>query len=256
MKKFIMKFIKSSVSIELSRKIYTALSRNVLRDSSIRHSLPSIAYSKEDMSASAELIELLVDAVKVATNTTLECGKSDLPDSPYLNVFPGEHYRLINAIARVSKANNIVEIGTYTGMGTLSLKAGLPNVSVLTYDIIKWDALDLPSHFDPSDFNEKLVQIIGDLSQDEFFNDNFDNLNNADIIFMDAPKDDKFEYEMADKLTRLTPKEFRLLILDDIQFVNMIDLWRNIKSPKLDITSFGHFSGTGVVDISNGLEWH
>jgi hypothetical protein len=33
----------------------------------------------------------------------------------------------------------------------------------------------------------------------------------------------------------------------------MIDLWRSIESPKLDITSFGHFSGSGLVDISKGL---
>ena len=60
---------------------------------------------------------------------------------------------------------------------------------------------------------------------------------------------------MAEKLSTLTHKKFRILILDDIQFVNMIDFWRKIKSPKLDITSFGHFSGTGIVDISNGLDW-
>jgi len=35
----------------------------------------------------------------------------------------------------------------------------------------------------------------------------------------------------------------------------MIDFWRSIRSPKFDATSFGHFSGTGVVDISNGFEF-
>ena len=255
MKQLVVKAIKSYLSKELSRKMYSALSQNVLRDNRIRHFVPSIAYSREDIVTSAELVELVADAVKVAAKTQLTCGKTDLPDSPYLNVFPGEHYRLINAIAKVSKAKKVVEIGTYTGMGTLSLKAGLPDISVVTYDVLKWDALGLPSHFNSSDFNEKLRQIIGDLSQDEVFKENFDILNDADIIFMDAPKDDKFEYAMAEKLSTLTHKKFRILILDDIQFVNMIDFWRKIKSPKLDITSFGHFSGTGIVDISNGLDW-
>jgi hypothetical protein len=116
--------------------------------------------------------------------------------------------------------------------------------------------LGVPSHFSSSDFDEKLRQIIGDLSQDDVFKENFDILNDADIIFMDAPKDDKFEYKMAEQFGKLKQKEFRILILDDIQFVNMIDFWRRIKSPKLDVTSFGHFSGTGIFDISNGLDWH
>lgn len=255
MRKLILKAISACLSKEVSRKIYSALSRNVLRDNSIRHFVPSIAYSREDIVTSPELVELVADAVKTAAKTHLDCGKSDLPDSPYLNVFPGEHYRLINAIAKVSEAKKVVEIGTYTGMGTLALKAGLPDISVVTYDVVEWDNLGVPSHFSSSDFNEKLRQIIGDLSQDDVFKENFDILNNADIIFMDAPKDDKFEYKMAEKLGKLTHKKFRILIVDDIQFVNMIDFWRKIKSPKLDITSFGHFSGTGIVDISNGLDW-
>ena len=34
----------------------------------------------------------------------------------------------------------------------------------------------------------------------------------------------------------------------------MIDLWVSIESPKLDVSSFGHWSGTGLVDISEGLQ--
>jgi hypothetical protein len=52
----------------------------------------------------------------------------------------------------------------------------------------------------------------------------------------------------------LRKKTFKLLIVDDIQFVNMIDFWRSISSPKLDVSSFGHWSGTGIVDISEVLK--
>jgi predicted O-methyltransferase YrrM len=109
--------------------------------------MPSIAYSREDIVTSTSLVELVADAIKTAAKTHLDCGKSGLPDSPYLNVFPGEHYRLINAIAKVSKAKKVVEIGTYTGMGTLALKAGSPEISVVTYDVIKWDC-SLPRQVD------------------------------------------------------------------------------------------------------------
>ena len=33
----------------------------------------------------------------------------------------------------------------------------------------------------------------------------------------------------------------------------MINLWNSIKSPKMDISSVGHWTGTGLVDISNGF---
>jgi hypothetical protein len=30
--------------------------------------------------------------------------------------------------------------------------------------------------------------------------------------------------------------------------MNMIGIWRGIRHPKLDLTSFGHWSGTGLVE--------
>ncbi|WP_341884141.1 hypothetical protein [Synechococcus sp. UW140] len=46
----------------------------------------------------------------------------------------------------------------------------------------------------------------------------------------------------------------RWLLLDDIHLLPMVECWRSISSPKLDLTSFGHWSGTGIVDISLGLQ--
>ena len=38
------------------------------------------------------------------------------------------------------------------------------------------------------------------------------------------------------------------MVLDDIRFAGMQDLWKNqISFPRIDLGSFGHFSGTGVV---------
>ena len=73
---------------------------------------------------------------------------------------------------------------------------------------------------------------------------------NADIIFMDAPKDGIFEPKMVEILLKLTPKKDRILVMDDIWFDCMQPLWRSIKCPKIDITSLGHWSGTGIVDLS------
>jgi|TARA_B100000959_G_scaffold270647_1_gene317800 predicted O-methyltransferase YrrM len=255
MKILILKTIKKLLGIKKARKLYGFLAKSVLRDNQIRHYEPSIIYSKEGVTTTPKLIELVADSAKIASNLELSCGKEDLPDSHFLNVFPGEHYRLLNAIVQVSGAKKIVEIGTYTGMGSLALKAGFNDVNVTTFDIFEWNKLGLPSHFDKSDFSDNLKQIIGDLSETSVFEKHLKILNEADLIFMDAPKNDKFEYTMATKFAKLECKDNKLLILDDIQFVNMIDFWRSIKSPKVDASAFGHFSGTGIVDISNGFKF-
>ncbi|WP_198243807.1 hypothetical protein [methane-oxidizing endosymbiont of Gigantopelta aegis] len=74
------------------------------------------------------------------------------------------------------------------------------------------------------------------------------------LFFCDGPKDGHFEYQFISYLTKLKPKKGRVLMLDDIRFKNMIDLWFSIDSPKLDMSSFGHWSGTGLVDMSDGLK--
>jgi hypothetical protein len=37
-------------------------------------------------------------------------------------------------------------------------------------------------------------------------------------------------------------------MFDDTRVLNMIEIWRRLNRPKLDLTSFGHWSGTGLVD--------
>jgi hypothetical protein len=39
-----------------------------------------------------------------------------------------------------------------------------------------------------------------------------------------------------------------IVIFDDIRLMSMVYIRRSIDKPKLDITSFGHWSGTGLVE--------
>ena len=241
---------------EYARIIYTILSRKLLRDNDIRDIRPSLIYSLEKSKTSDHLIEISANAIKRASIVTLRCGEKNLSDSKFLNEFPGEHYRIISSIVNVTNSTKVVEIGTYTGLGTLSIKEGFKKEgSIKTFDIIEWDKLNIASHLNENDFKDgSIKQLIGDLSDNNFLNKNIDILNEAEIIFMDAPKDNKFEYRMMNQFLKLEKKQNKLLILDDIKFINMIDLWRSIKSPKIDLSSFGHWCGTGIVDISNKLE--
>jgi hypothetical protein len=39
-----------------------------------------------------------------------------------------------------------------------------------------------------------------------------------------------------------------ILVLDDVRLWTMLKFWRELALPKLDFTSFGHWSGTGLAD--------
>jgi len=218
--------------------------------------MPSLICSIDDDPATqgcSGLIQQVIGAASIAAGLVLD-ENPRLNDSHFYNVFPGEHYRLLAALVRSCQAKEVVDIGTYTGMSTRVLLDASSHVRVRTYDIIPWDQFD--SHLQEKDFRSgRLQQHLLDLSDPAVFESNKSALCNADIIFCDAPKDGEFEYKFLLSLSkaRLTSKP-RLLVLDDIHFLNMKNAWSGIRSPKFDATCFGHWSGTGIVDISDGLE--
>ena len=216
----------------------------------IRHQEPSYICSlDDDVTPNDFLMQTTVLAVHEAWKTPVTGTNPDKPDSRFYNVFPGEHYRLLKALAKNLNPKKIIEVGTYTGMGTLALHQGCPTAELFTFDVIPWE--DFDTHLD----NVDATQFLSDLSNPEEFDHYFPYLDSADLIFVDAPKDGKFEYAFAELLTKLTPREKRVIVFDDIRFTNMMLLWRGVKSPKLDISSFGHWSGTGMVDASEGFKW-
>jgi hypothetical protein len=75
-----------------------------------------------------------------------------------------------------------------------------------------------------------------------------DTLLAADLIFVDAAKDGHMEREFIELFKRTPFKNPPIVIFDDIRFPEMCLIWRDIEKPKLDISSFGHWSGTGMVD--------
>lgn len=231
--------------------LYKENSLRVLNNPSlIRHFEPSLICSADDDSRPNQyLIDLAVSGIQIASRESIENFDVAISDSIFFNVFPGEHYRLLKALTKILNPEVVVEIGTYTGMGTLSISQGMKTGLLHTFDIFPWDSM--MSHLNANLMDgTKITQHLSDLSLDGQFEKYKEILDQADLIFLDAPKDGVFEYKILDLFQSLKPKEGRLLIIDDIRFINMIELWRGIKSPKLDVTSFGHWSGTGLVDLS------
>ena len=48
-------------------------------------------------------------------------------------------------------------------------------------------------------------------------------------------------------------KKNTLLVFDDIRLWNMLEIWREIRHPKIDLTSLGHYTGTGLVDWNGDI---
>jgi len=240
------------------RNIFAAVKAERYLRQKVRHLMPSLMWSADDEpTLSKKSFDLVLKAAQEAFMRPIRPHSSEQTkrgDYKFLNVFPGEHYRLLSSIVSVSGAKNVVEIGTSTGMGTYAIKCAMsqPDAKVTTFDIRSWSEFD--SHLSVTDFDLGLItQILEDLSEQRSFENNRGTLNSADLIFLDGPKDGVFEYRFSRLLTTLEPKPNKYLILDDIRFLNMSRLWKSIASPKMDLTSFGHWSGTGLVDISQSL---
>ena len=165
------------------------------------------------------------------------------------STWPGEHYRLLAALVDVLQPQTVVEVGTYQGLSALAMLERLPEGAVLTtFDVLPWGQIE-GSYLRQEDLvSGQLVPIAADLSQPTIAVEYAGLLRQADLIFLDAAKDGSLEQRLLDNFDALGLQEGALVVLDDIRLWNMLHIWRSIRRPKLDLTSFGHWSGTGLVD--------
>ncbi len=222
---------------------------------SARHVIASSFMSLDDDEATQTFFSFpeslkILDAIKFASYSKIE------PDFEYANIFPGEHYRLLSGLIHCLNPLVLVDIGTYRGSSArVMLDFSSDAAEVHTYDLYDYLSFDWTvlkeSDFYPSG---KLKQHLVDLIDSNSFELHRDNLKRADFIMLDGPKDGNFEENFLHKLKNIeSTGKSKWLFIDDIRFDNMQDLWRSIKSPKLDISSFGHFSGSGLVNMTEGL---
>ena len=162
--------------------------------------------------------------------------------------WPGEHYRLLAGLVAHLRPRTIVEIGTHTGISALSLLKYLPPAGTLvTFDLIPWDKVP-GTCLEPGDFADgRLSQRIANLADPAMFHQQAPLLSKADLIFVDGPKDRRFEPALAAHLNTLAFGNAPWVIFDDIYDLNMLRFWRELSRPKIDISSFGHWTGTGLV---------
>lgn len=73
-------------------------------------------------------------------------------------------------------------------------------------------------------------------------------ISQADLIFIDATHDGALEERLIQNFEKAALKRTYLLF-DDIRVWTMLRMWRDLRIPKLDLTSFGHWSGTGLARL-------
>ena len=216
-----------------------------------RHAEFSMIMSLDDEIGrpSPYLLEVALKASAEATNISLAEISARLSEAPlYTDVWPGEHYKLLAGLVKVLQPNLVVEIGTAAGLSALSLKKFLaPTAKVATFDIVPWQQFP-GAVLQAGDFADgMLVQHVSDISDKNTCNQYAPLLSQAELIFMDAAKDGMMEQKILDNFKTISFVRPPLIVFDDIRVWNMLKIWRLITMPKIDLTSFGHWSGTGLV---------
>ncbi len=239
-------------TVELSAEQKEQAEAEIFLANHVRHYLPSYLLSLDDepFQPSSRLIEIALDASRKAFSLDLSQVAAPFYKElqVFMNTYPGEHYRLLAALMDVLQPKTVIEIGTYQGAGCMAMKSALPEGSrIYTYDIIPFDQIT-GCGLTATDFDEKMEQRIIDLSDPKQAESQMDILENADFIFADAAKDGVMERAFIALFDRVKFKKPPIIMFDDIRFVNMTQIWREIRHPKMDISSFGHWSGTGLVE--------
>jgi predicted O-methyltransferase YrrM len=202
-----------------------------------------------DSKQAAQMLDLALAAARDASAVDLRDVADRISHGPrWPEVWPGEHYRLLTALAARLQPRTVVEIGTFLGLSALAIRKGLPaGGKVVTFDVLPWDSF-AGTCLRASDFADgRLEQVVGDLADPQCFHAHAPLLQGAGMIFLDGPKNRSFEQAFLRQLAEIRFSSPALLVIDDIRLWSMLDIWRGIAFPKLDVTSLGHFSGTGLV---------
>jgi len=221
----------------------------------VRHSEYSMLFSADDDKGkpSNRLLDIAMESTKYAMGVNLDDIAERTKQGYFLNVWPGEHYKLLAGIVNTLKPKLVIEIGTEKGLSALCIKKYLPSQSkIVTFDIISWKEYPGGSYLNEKDFADgSFAQYTDDLSTKEGLQKHAELLKNADLIFVDAAKDGTQEQRFIDNFKTIKFAAPPIIVFDDIRLWNMLKIWRNIPLLKLDITSFGHWSGTGLVEWQN-----
>lgn len=192
---------------------------------------------------------------------TLQSTREFLFDNPGIASFtdvrdpPGkEHYYFLASLGLQVQNKKIMELGTHHGRSAYTMDYGNRknnnNNKIITYDI---NRIILEGIFE----NTNIDYRIEDLFEPNDREQNKEHILSSDIIFIDIdPHEGIMEYDMY---LWLKDNDYKgILLFDDIHLGaghmgittgnSMQQFWDKIEDQyKIDLTSVGHWSGTGLV---------
>jgi len=160
--------------------------------------------------------------------------------NPFCKYFLGtdEHYRLLSHLSwQLERGETVVDVGTFLGFSALALSHN-QTARVISYDISQ----SIPATSDSfTPLHRATIDFrLGDVLKD------LPSLLHAPLMFLDTNHDGTFEREFIQELQRL--KYQGIVLCDDINLNDeMRAFWADVSLPKIDLTSVGHWSGTGAI---------
>lgn len=152
-----------------------------------------------------------------------------------------EHYRLLKYFAK-NIDGPIIEIGTHCGTSAVAL-ANSTEHDVITYDIVDVKENNL-SHIKNLTF--RICEFTADVDYKE-------KILNSKMIFIDAPHTGEFEQMCYQWLVDNNYKG--ITIWDDIHLNEEMEIfWYGVEQNKMDVTDYGHATGTGIIFFSDDVE--
>ena len=173
-----------------------------------------------------------------------------LVDKNYYDLKSGQQeYRLYSYLSTLFNNITILDIGTLNGRSAISLSHN-ENNKVISYDIM--DRIKNLDHkiYTKSNIEFRIKNVLDDLNK-EF-------IKNIKIIMIDIDHFYIIEKMIIDKLKELDYDG--IILLDDIihpsqkEFEAMQKLWNEIQDEKYNITKYGHWSGTGLINLNKNIK--
>jgi hypothetical protein len=147
-----------------------------------------------------------------------------------------EHYRLLSNFSWQFPPNTVLaDIGTSCGFSALAL-AHNPNVKVITYNIEDGIGKQTCSMYDKTNIEPRIKNCLEDI----------DELVKCPFILLDTAHEGDFERQL---ITALKCSGYKGVVMCDDIHLNraMIDFWNWVPLKKLDVSEYGHWSGTGII---------
>lgn len=147
---------------------------------------------------------------------------------------PGkEHYKLLAYFSQKYNDSTLLDIGTYKGCSALALSYN-PTNRIKSFDIGNFRGLN--------DSPGNVEYLIGMATDDQYV----ELIKSSPFIMVDVDHTGLFERQFHIHLQEMEWKG--ILFLDDINLNDpMREYWAEIPEEKLDVSRYGHWSGTGVV---------